>query len=347
MSFGSHIHAPELLNLLDLHLEHRGWPPLCIWGAHGIGKTEIVRDFARSKRVQFQYLAPAQFEELGDLLGMPAIVEGQTMLRPPSWAPTASGPGILLLDDLNRADDRILRGLMPLLQGYGMVSWKLPPSWRIVCTANPDDGSYSVSTLDPAIMTRLMHVHLEFDATAWSQWARERKIHERDIQFVMAHPELLNGEQTTARTLAQFFQALSQLPDKELPQIKLLGDAFLDPAASQSYLEHYEQWEIKWIQPKKFLTTREAIQKKKQRLDQFLEQGPRVQSAFARGLLNILNAGDIRFTEGVQQHLLVFLRSEHLNKAFRLQFIRDLANLEKESIQEFVGSDEVLEVIGS
>ena len=48
------------------------------------------------------------------------------------------GPGILLLDDINRADDRILRGCMQLLQNFELTSWKLPPKWQIVATANPE-----------------------------------------------------------------------------------------------------------------------------------------------------------------------------------------------------------------
>ena len=42
-------------------------------------------------------------------------VDEATVFAPPAWVPTADGPGILLLDDVNRADDRILRGLMQLL----------------------------------------------------------------------------------------------------------------------------------------------------------------------------------------------------------------------------------------
>ena len=142
MSYGSIVQTSQLIDLLNFQLSRSNLPPLCIWGSHGIGKTEIVRDYARDKELRFHYLAPAQFEELGDLLGMPAIEGERTTLRPPVWVPTEDKPGILLLDVLNRADDRILRGLMPLFQGFGIVSWNLPPSWRIICTANPDDGSY-------------------------------------------------------------------------------------------------------------------------------------------------------------------------------------------------------------
>ena len=36
--------------------------PVCIWGTHGLGKTQLVQDFAKQLGWQFAYMAPAQFE---------------------------------------------------------------------------------------------------------------------------------------------------------------------------------------------------------------------------------------------------------------------------------------------
>jgi len=44
---------------------------ICIWGKHGIGKTSIPEQIAKEKGIGFKSIAPAQFEEMGDLLGMP------------------------------------------------------------------------------------------------------------------------------------------------------------------------------------------------------------------------------------------------------------------------------------
>ena len=47
----------------------------CPWGTHGLGKTQIVRDYAINKGWKFSYIAPAQFEEMGDLHGMPNVID--------------------------------------------------------------------------------------------------------------------------------------------------------------------------------------------------------------------------------------------------------------------------------
>ena len=189
--------------------------PICIWGTHGLGKTAAVEQYARNHGWQFAYCAPAQFEEMGDLHGLPSRIEsgdhphGRTTFLPPEWVPTQPGPGILLLDDINRADERILRGLMQLLQNYEMFSWALPEGWQIVATANPEGGDYSVTAMDDAMITRMLHVNLKFDAKKWAKWAHANDIDKRGIDFVLTYPESITGGRTTPRSCTQLFEQLA------------------------------------------------------------------------------------------------------------------------------------------
>ena len=190
--------------------------PVCIWGKHGIGKTQLVEAIAKAKKYKFAYIAPAQFEEMGDLVGMPRITaEGKTEFSAPDWVPQEEGPGILLIDDVNRADDRILRGIMQLLQNNELISWRLPKGWQIVLTANPDGGDYSVTPMDDAMLTRMMHITMEFDVKEWARWAEKAGVDERGINFVLTYPEVVTGERTTPRTLVQFFESISSIKDLE------------------------------------------------------------------------------------------------------------------------------------
>lgn len=206
--------------------------PLCVWGRHGLGKTACVLEFARSRGWPLAYCAPAQFEEMGDFHGLPTRSEatGQTIYLPPKWVPKEKGPGILLIDDVNRADDRILRGLMQLLQRYEMFSWKVPPRWQIVCTANPEDEEYSVTPMDEAMLTRMLHVGMKFDAKAWASWAVANGVDSRGIDFVLTYPEAVTGRRTTPRSLVQVFAKLARLPDlkQELDLVRTIAMSGLD-----------------------------------------------------------------------------------------------------------------------
>ena len=251
MTYGAKVNADSVTTLLQHALDamlQAGRPaerptPICIWGLHGIGKTELVRDLAQARGYDFVYIAPAQFEEMGDLVGMPKIavdsIKGEvTRFVAPEWVPQSEGPGILLLDDVNRADDRILRGIMQLLQNYALVSWSLPARWLIVLTANPDNGDYSVTALDDAMLTRMLHVTLEFDVQAWARWAEKNGVDERGLNFVLSYPELINGRRTTPRSLVQFFQAIQPIDNlhAHLGLVKLLADASLDEATTQAFI---------------------------------------------------------------------------------------------------------------
>lgn len=226
--YGSALNAPSLATVLghvfDTNAAARTFgelpTPVCIWGPHGIGKTALVRDLARARGWAFVEIAPAQIEELGDLHGLPTRVEGagdvrqgRTAFLPPEWVPRTPGPGILLLDDLNRADERVLRALMQLLQNHRLYSWALPDGWQIVCTANPESGDYNVTALDDAVLTRMMHFSLAFDASVWAVWARAARIDTRCIEFVTSYPEAALGRRTTPRTLVQFFRQAAAIAD--------------------------------------------------------------------------------------------------------------------------------------
>lgn len=244
--YGTQVNADELIAFIqhifqtNLTLEAAGKrkSPICIWGRHGIGKTEIVENFARENGYAYTYIAPAQFEEMGDLVGMPAIEGERTVFRAPAWVPDTPGPGILLIDDVNRADERILRGIMQLLQNHELISWQLPPQWQIILTANPDGGDYAVTPMDNAMLTRMLHVTLDFDLKTWAQWAEQNGVDSRGINFVLLYPEVITGQRTTPRTLVQFFETIKPIEDlsANLGLVRILADSCLDEQSATAFI---------------------------------------------------------------------------------------------------------------
>lgn len=254
-------------------LEKKG-TPICIWGTHGLGKTQIIRDYALEKKWKFSYIAPAQFEEMGDLHGMPTVVDPDgnivgdeyTVYSPPDWVPREDGPGILLLDDINRADDRILRGCMQLLQNFELTSWKLPPKWQIVATANPEGGDYSVTPMDGAMLTRMLHTTLKFDAKIWAEWAYKAGVDKRGISFVLTYPELVNSERTTPRSLTQFFDQIAPIENlkKNSQLVEALALSSLDEVAVSTFISFVNDELIQLIDPEEILDTKDfkSVEKK-------------------------------------------------------------------------------------
>lgn len=53
-------------------------------GVHGIGKSDIVRSYAKENNMGIKTIFLSMFE-VGDLLGMPNIVDGTTVWAEPDW----------------------------------------------------------------------------------------------------------------------------------------------------------------------------------------------------------------------------------------------------------------------
>ena len=272
-TLGHSVNSKQLRNILEhvfsrnnsLQAAGQRATPVLIWGTHGLGKTQTVMDFAREKNWKIAYCAPAQFEEMGDLHGLPTLMDPDktisgdeyTVYSPPEWVPKEAGPGILLLDDINRADDRMLRGVMQLLQNFEMLSWKLPPQWQIVATANPDNGEYSVTPMDDAMLTRMMHITLDFDPKIWAEWAQASGLDPRGIDFILTYPEAVTGKRTTPRSLAQFFDQISHIDDlsAHLDLVTVLAKSTLDDNTVSAFMGFIQNDLAKLIDPSDILNT--------------------------------------------------------------------------------------------
>lgn len=303
--------------------------PICIWGKHGIGKTEIVQALAKELDYQLAYIAPAQFEEMGDLLGMPSIVNEETVFRAPAWVPKEEGPGILLIDDVNRADDRILRGIMQLLQNHELVSWKLPAKWQIILTANPDGGDYSVTPMDDAMLTRMLHITLIFDLKEWARWAEQSGIDPRGIDFVLTHPNVLHGDRTTARTLVQFFDSIQELADlqKEISLVKLLADSCLDDITARAFITFVNQGLGHLPQPKDILATSNFQAEVEPLIAAVVKQTTLrvdILASICTRLINYLSLQDAPLEERAIENIRHFIQLPYLPADLRLSFTQDL-----------------------
>jgi len=332
----------------NINSEKRGHKksPICIWGTHGIGKTEMVQQIAEAKGYQWAYIAPAQFEEMGDLVGMPAIENGKTVFSSPDWVPTTEGPGILLIDDVNRADDRILRGIMQLLQNYELVSWKLPPLWQIVLTANPDGGDYSVTPMDNAMLTRMMHITMNFDPKAWAIWAEKNGVDSRCINFVLTYPEIAQGQRTTPRSLVQFFQSIESIKEfnSELPLIQMMGSSCLDEETVASFISFVQQNLSELVTSEEILKTknfensvykplRAIVQKEVLRVD--------IIATLCTRMVNYLTLNNIKPNKDEIKNIQSFIKMDIIPNDLRLTLLQDLVSSENTALKGVMTDPEV------
>lgn len=338
--------------------------PVCIWGMHGIGKTQLVETIAKELGYKFAYIAPAQFEEMGDLVGMPTKefdVEKNkqvTKWAVPDFVPTEEGPGIFLIDDFNRADDRIIRGIMQLLQNYELASWKLPKGWQIVLTANPDGGDYSVTPIDDATVTRMIHTTMKFDLKEWARWADENGVDERVINFCLKYSEIIDGQKTTARSIVKLADSIKNISNlkENLSLVAQIAHGCVSEEAAQSFVSFINDNLIDLISPidiinsKKWQTTKDKITKtiEVKKEDDSIFYRNDIASLLSTRLINFI-INNKEFDKKQIENIVNFLELDCIANDIKMSFVEEIRkkSTEVRSLKKVIAHPVMWELLSS
>ena len=195
-------------------------------GRHGIGKSQLVRQFAKHLHEQLVEKYPflkdvpvadgsrdsndprvdsflidmrlSQQSE-GDIIGLPELTEGVTRFCPPAWFMAAcKEPRIVFLDEINRATPEVMQAAFQIVLDYQLNGFRLHKDSRVVAAVNPDQGGYAVNAMDPALIDRFAFIELEPTLEDWLDWAREKnaegnqRVLPQIVQFVQSNPDFLN-----------------------------------------------------------------------------------------------------------------------------------------------------------
>lgn len=258
---------------------------LCIEGKAGIAKTSLVKQIAQETGYKFHQINAAMIDDLGHLIGFPQkqyqiefrnkigdVINTESRWVPAEFSENAIEEGgsytgearmayaephwlkeinpdekfILLLDDFTRGLPMVMQACMTLVEEYRYGSWKLPENTIIMLTTNPDNGEYSVSSLDVAQKTRFIAIEMIFDVDSWAQWAESVSMDGRCINFVLNNRELFSekhdgiggGKDYNARIMTKFFNNIGCLPDfsKSLSYVKICGDGSVGNAFTDHFI---------------------------------------------------------------------------------------------------------------
>lgn len=198
--------------------------PIFIYGAPGIGKTEIVAQCCDDLEVPLLFL-DVQFMNPEDFKGVPSVHtirepnikngevidvgSGYTRSNPPSVFPRSNGAGkdgkggIIFMDELNRSQQSVLNTMMQFIQ-QGRIGdeYSLPSKWCLIAAGNraEDDPDASISEIGTALASRMSIVNYvpnynadlgkEEGIEEWRQWAsKELGIMPELISYLSAYPD--------------------------------------------------------------------------------------------------------------------------------------------------------------
>jgi len=150
--------------------------PVLIRGRHGVGKSEVVYQFAESIGFPVVERRASQMTE-GDLVGLPKTDGNVTSFCPPDWFKTAcEEPVILFLDEVDRATIEVRQGIFELTDSRKLNGHRLHPQTLIFAAINGGEHGqqYQVGEMDPAELDRWTVFDVEPSVEDWLAWANGR-----------------------------------------------------------------------------------------------------------------------------------------------------------------------------
>jgi len=139
-----------------------------LWGTRGVGKSSIVRQVAGHFGVPLVDLRLTTIEPV-DIRGAIYADEvlSKTVWFPPEFLPTADvAEGILFLDELTAADQRLQISAYSLILDRRVGNYRLPDGWQIIAAGNASFHGAVSHDMGTALADRMFHfnVHTVIDA---------------------------------------------------------------------------------------------------------------------------------------------------------------------------------------
>jgi MoxR-like ATPase len=149
--------------------------PVLVRGRHGVGKSQVVYQFAGHAGLPVVERRASQMTE-GDLLGLPSTDGNVTSWNPPEWFKTAcETPVVLFLDEVDRATPEVRQGIFELTDSRKLAGFTLHPETLIFAAVNGGEHGeqYQVGEMDPAELDRWTVFDVEPTVEDWLGWAKD------------------------------------------------------------------------------------------------------------------------------------------------------------------------------
>jgi len=163
--------------------------PVFVWGAPGIGKSALVRQFAAALGLDCVTLIGTQLAP-EDLIGVPELRDGRSRFAPPESI-ARDEPYCLFLDELNSSTQEVQKAFYSLILDRRVGTYELPAGSIVIGAGNRATDNALARPMASALVNRLVHVHLRASVTDWLVWAGTAGIHPWIVDYLTQRPDHL------------------------------------------------------------------------------------------------------------------------------------------------------------
>ena len=167
--------------------------PVMLWGAPGVGKSQMVAQIAARHTVPVVDIRLSQMEP-SDLRGIPFRVDNRVEWAIPAILPDTerhASAGILFLDEITSAPPAVSAAAYQLILDRRLGEYQVPDHWAIFAAGNRQGDRGVTYSMPAPLANRFSHFEVDTHLDDWVAWAYANGLDERVIAFLRFRPELL------------------------------------------------------------------------------------------------------------------------------------------------------------
>lgn len=168
-----------------------------LWGPRGVGKSSVVRQLAAHFEVPLVDLRLTTIEPV-DIRGAIYVDDKQekTVWFPPEFLPTPDEPdGILFLDELTAADQRLQISAYSLILDRRVGHYRLPDGWQVVAAGNASFHGAVSHDMGTALADRMFHFNIQTTIDSFLAHAMEQGFAPEVMAYLKVRPDKLDDTQ--------------------------------------------------------------------------------------------------------------------------------------------------------
>ena len=168
-----------------------------LWGTRGVGKSSVVQQVAAQYGVPLVDLRLTTIEPV-DIRGAIYADDEQekTVWFPPEFLPTADQPeGILFLDELTAADQRLQISAYSLILDRRVGRYLLPDGWLVVAAGNAAYHGAVSHDMGTALADRMFHFNVQTVIGAFLDHALSHDFAPEVMAYLKVRPDKLDDTQ--------------------------------------------------------------------------------------------------------------------------------------------------------
>jgi hypothetical protein len=166
-----------------LRVAFKSQRPVFLWGAAGIGKSDIVRQLGDELDAPVVDIRLSLWDPT-DIKGIPYFDANANRM---AWAQPGELPDaefvskhkhvILFLDEMNSAAPAVQAAAYQLVLNRRVGTYVLPDNVLIVAAGNRDTDRGVTYRMPAPLANRFVHLELRVDFDDWNEWATDKRIH--------------------------------------------------------------------------------------------------------------------------------------------------------------------------